>query len=103
MLFELYKKTNRRAIYEALALRFNRRFGTSAPTWDHLYIDPLLPQQGLDDRPELMEKVWSDWGTPNSLQYLLDILYTCQAEGLPLNTLQQRDILNLLKVAPLTE
>lgn len=100
ILFELYKRTDQPASYEALALGFQGHFGRAMQTWEEY--DPEMFQIGLDEMPELMDRVWQHWGTPEGMRFLQRL---CDNIDLPdeilFNRALAKDALNLAKIIPL--
>jgi len=99
MLLQLYRKTDKREAYEALAQRFAERFGRNAAAWT---AEPPSHEAGLDSDPDLLQAIWARWGSPESMGLLSKLLYDADAPDTSfLNLTLQRDLLNFVKICPL--
>lgn len=74
MLFELFRKTNRRADYDRLAPMFRKRFNGRLPEWED-YGQALALDDGLESFPHLIARIERDWGTPSARALLDELLY----------------------------
>jgi hypothetical protein len=102
LLFNLYKRTDKRPIYEALSARFAKRFGRAMPSWDHAPVGENGPD--ITHYPALQEAIARDWCSPACMAALYNALmdYTAPDErffNLPL----QRELLNLVNTCSLEE
>lgn len=100
VLFNLYKATGKRPIYEALAGRFAKRFGRPLPGWDAAPIGE--GGATLRAHPALQEAIAHGWGEPAAIAVLYNALmdYTAPEDrffNLPL----QRELLELVHTCPL--
>ncbi|RCS59820.1 hypothetical protein [Parvibium lacunae] len=99
-LFDLYRQADRQSVYESLMIVFERRFGRSMPDW--ATYDSQAFQIGLDEMPELMDKIWQHWGTPSGMLFLQSLCDNQQApDEVFFNRSLARDALNLAKILPL--
>lgn len=99
MLLQLYRKTEKREAYEALAQRFAERFGRDAAPWT---AEPPTHEAGLDSDPDLLQAIWARWGSPESMGLLSKLLYDAEVPDTSfLNLTLQRDLLNFVKICPL--
>ena len=100
ILFELYKRTDQKSSYESLALVFKGHFGRAMQPWEEY--DPAMFQIGLDEMPELMDRIWQHWGTPAGMRFLQRL---CDSIDVPdeilFNRALARDAINLAKIIPL--
>jgi pilus assembly protein FimV len=74
MLFELFRKSNRREDYDRLAPMFRKKFNGRLPEWDS-YGDELALGDGLESFPHLIARIERDWGTVNARVFLDELLY----------------------------
>jgi hypothetical protein len=74
MLFELFRKANRRADYDRLAPMFRKRFNGRLPEWEN-YGSEMALDDGLESFPHLIARIERDWGTPNVRGLLDEMLY----------------------------
>lgn len=99
MLLQLYRKTEKREAYDALAQRFSERFGRSAAAWE---VEVPGHEAGLDSDPDLLQAIWARWGSPESMGLLSKLLYDGEVPDASfLNLTLQRDLLNFVKICPL--
>lgn len=100
VLFNLYKRTGKRPIYEALTGRFAKRFGRPIPGWDAAPVGER--GAALTAYPALQEAIAHGWGEPAAIATLYNALmdYTAPEDcffNLPL----QRELLELVHTCPL--
>jgi pilus assembly protein FimV len=74
MLFELFRKANRRTDYDRLAPMFRKRFNGRLPEWEN-YGDEMALDDGLESFPHLIARIERDWGTPAVRSLLDEMLY----------------------------
>ena len=74
MIFDLYRRTNNRAGYDELAPKFRTHFNGRMPDWDN-YGHELALDDGLEAFPHLVAVLQRDWGTPDAIKFLEELLY----------------------------
>jgi pilus assembly protein FimV len=74
MLFELFRKSNRREDYDRLAPMFRKKFNGRLPEWDS-YGDELALGDGLESFPHLIARIEREWGTAPARILLDELLY----------------------------
>ncbi len=67
-LLEIYRRRGDRDAYERIRDRFNNRFNTYAPDWDH----DLAHGKSLEDYPEAMAQLQRLWSDPARVTLSLD-------------------------------
>lgn len=67
-LLEIYRRRGDREAYERIRDRFNNRFNTYAPDWDH----DLAQGKSLEDYPEAMAQLQRLWSEPARVTLSLD-------------------------------
>lgn len=99
MLLELYRKVEKRDAYDVLAGRFEEHFGRRPPVWEAV---GRAPQPGLDADPDLLQAIWTKWGSSDSMSLLAQLLYDPEVPSESyFNLTLQRDLLNFVKICPL--
>jgi pilus assembly protein FimV len=98
MLFELFRKSNRREDYDRLAPMFRKNFNGRLPEWDS-YGDELALDDGLESFPHLIARIERDWGTPTARVMLDELLYDNRGGSrLGFSLAAYRDLLLLLQL-----
>jgi hypothetical protein len=100
ILFDLYRQTDRRSAYDSLMVIFERRFNRTMIDW--ATYDSNDYQIGLDEMPELMDRIWQYWGTPEGISFLQLLCNNPLAPNeIFFNRGLARDAINLAKILPL--
>jgi hypothetical protein len=103
MLFDLYRKVNKKPVYEALAEHFNRRYKRTMVRWDE-ELDAKTPQTRLSENPDIERQLKARWGTTAGLEMLRGL--TCDRErsdNIIFNAALQRDLLAQAKIFPIED
>ena len=102
-LFELYRRVDKKPVYEALAEHFARRYHRPMLKWDESLAD-RTPQIGLSALPEIDRNIEAQWGTELGLEMLRSLLCDRdQPDAVVFNAVLQRDLLEAAKVFPLDD
>lgn len=102
-LFELYRVTGKRPVFEALAEHFARRYHRAMPGWDETLAD-RVPQTPLSQMVAIDQRLENGWGTAEGLETLRSLL--CgrdQPDEVIFDAVLQRDLLDAAKVFPLPD
>lgn len=103
LLFKFYKQINKKAVYEALAEHFSRRYRRPMAGWDE-ELAARVAQRTLKELPGLEERVKAGWGTAAGVETLRTLLCDRdQADAIVFNAQVQRDLLQMAKVFPFDE
>ncbi len=98
MLFDLFRKANRRADYDRLAPMFRKNFNGRLPEWDS-YGDEMALDDGLESFPHLIARIEREWGTPAARALLDEMLYDNRGGSrLGFSLSAYRDLLLLLQL-----
>ncbi len=98
MLFDLFRKANRRADYDRLSPLFRKNFNGRLPEWDD-YGNALALDDGLEAFPHLIARIERDWGTPNARALLDELLHDNRGGSrLGFSLSAYRDLLLLLQL-----
>ncbi|TAG77918.1 MAG: hypothetical protein EAZ21_13900 [Betaproteobacteria bacterium] len=98
MMFDLFRKANRRADYDRLAPKFRKLFNGRLPEWDD-YGRELALDDGLEAFPHLVSRIERDWGTAEVRPFLDELLYDNRGGSrLGFSLPAYRDLLLLLQV-----
>jgi hypothetical protein len=98
MLFELFRKANRRDDYDRLAPMFRKNFNGRLPEWDS-YSDEMALDDGLESFPHLIARIEREWGTPPARILLDELLYDNRGGSrLGFSLSAYRDLLLLLQL-----
>ena len=102
-LFELYRRVDKKPVYEALTEHFARRYHRPMVKWDESLAD-LTPQVGLSALPEIDRNIEAKWGTEFGLDMLRSLLCDRdQPDAVVFNAVLQRELLEAAKVFPLDD
>ncbi len=98
MMFDLFRKANRRVDYDRLAPQFRKLFNGRLPEWDD-YGRELALDDGLEAFPHLVSRIERDWGTAEVRPFLDELLYDNRGGSrLGFSLPAYRDLLLLLQV-----
>lgn len=98
MLFDLLRRADRRADYDALAPQFRSRFNGRMPEWES-YSTELALDDGLEAFPHLVARIASDWGSPEVRKFLEEMLYDNRGGSrLGFSLAAYRDLMLLLQI-----
>lgn len=98
MMFDLFRKANRRVDYDRLAPKFRKLFNGRLPEWDD-YGRELALDDGLEAFPHLVSRIERDWGTAEVRPFLDELLYDNRGGSrLGFSLPAYRDLLLLLQV-----
>lgn len=99
-LFDLYRRVDKKPVYEALADHFARRYERPMIAWD-AQLSSKTPQIGLAALPELAASLRLTWGTSRGLAAVNRML--CghrETDAVVFNAVLQRDLLDFAKTFP---
>ncbi|TAG03612.1 MAG: hypothetical protein EAZ43_06235 [Betaproteobacteria bacterium] len=98
MLFDLLRRTNRRADYDALSPQFRSHFNGRMPDWES-YGTELALDDGLEAFPHLVARIERDWATPDARKFLDELLYDNRGGSrLGFSLAAYRDLLLLMQI-----
>ncbi len=98
MLFDLLRRTNRRADYDALVPQFRSHFNGRMPDWES-YGTELALDDGLEAFPHLVARIERDWGSPDARKFLEELLYDNRGGSrLGFSLAAYRDLLLLMQI-----
>ncbi len=101
-LFDLYRRVDKKPVFDALADHFARRYERAMIGWD-AELSSKTPQIGLSAQPELAASLRLTWGTPRGLAAVNRML--CghrETDAVVFNAVLQRDLLDFAKTFPPT-
>ncbi len=99
-LLDLYQRTDKRPVYDAVADHFTRRYARPVMAWDQTPADRAA-QKHLSECPEIGDALRADRGTSAGLDMLNALL--CgkdQPDAVVFNAVLQRELLDLVKSYP---
>ncbi|MEO8135612.1 MAG: hypothetical protein ABI831_16740, partial [Betaproteobacteria bacterium] len=73
MLLDLYRQSNRRTDFGDVADRFHQAFNAETPSWNP--VPSQSPDSGIAFFPRLLRRIRTNWGKPESLAVIEDLLY----------------------------
>jgi hypothetical protein len=98
MLFDLLRRTNRRADYDALVPQFRSHFNGRMPDWES-YSTELALDDGLEAFPHLVARIERDWGSTDARKFLEELLYDNRGGSrLGFSLAAYRDLLLLMQI-----
>jgi len=99
-LFDLYQRTDKRPVYDALADHFTRRYARPVMAWEQTPADRTT-QKHLSECPEIGDGLRAERGTSAGMDMLNALL--CgkdQPDAVVFNAVLQRELLDLVKSYP---
>ncbi len=100
-LFDLYKRVDKKPVYEALGEHFARRYNRAMIGWSER-LDDRVPQKPLTAMVEIDKNLESRWGSEDGLERLRSLLCDRnQPDTIVFNAVLQQDLLDAAKVFPL--
>ena len=99
-LFELYRKVDKKPVYEALAEHFARRYNRPMVGWTQTLSD-RVPQTPLSAMGPIDREIESLWGKDEGLERIRSLLCDRDRDdAVVFNAVLQRDLLDAAKVFP---
>jgi hypothetical protein len=99
-LFELYRRVDKKPVYEALAEHFARRYHRPMASWNQVLAD-VVPQKPLSAMPTIDRAIEAQWGTDAGIELLQTLLCDrAQEDEIVFNAVLQRDLLDAAKIFP---
>lgn len=99
-LFQLYRKVDKKPVYEALAEHFFRRYQRPMVGWDQQLAD-RVPQTPLSAMGQVDREIEGLWGQDAGLERIRSLLCDRdQDDAIVFNAVLQRDLLDAAKVFP---
>lgn len=99
-LFELYRKVDKKPVFEALGEHFARRYHRPMVGWSQTLAD-RVPQTPLSAMGPIDREIEASWGRDEGLERLRSLLCDRdQPDSVVFNAVLQRDLLDAAKVFP---
>lgn len=91
MLLDLYRRSDMRSEFDALATTMRGRFNVRIPSWDES-TTPVSGLKSLEDYAHIVWRITNSWGEQECMDYLCELVYDNRAgnrSGFPLEVIEE--------------